>query len=346
MATSREVDDEVASAHRRRRRPSRSGSSIGRRSRRDTIAAEVGHGGEQLAGCTRRCGRVEDLIGGPRLDDAAPSASRAPGRTRSATTPMSWVISRIPASMRSRRSRISLRISACTVTSSAVVGSSATSSGGSQRQRLGDHRPLPLAARQLVRVRVDAPLGIGDLDQLEQLDRPLAGRLRRHRLVAAQHLGDLEPDRVHRVERRHRLLEDHRHVAAADLAQGAVVEADDLAAADLDRAARRDAFSGSRPIIANAIVDLPEPDSPTIASTSPATRSNSAPIDGRVPRAVDPEVDVEVADLERRLGVGPDVSRGAASRACVLASTARAARALLARWRRAARCSGRGSAAG
>ena len=30
-------------------------------------------------------------------------------------------------------------------------------------------------------------------------------------LVAAQHLGDLEPDRVHRVERRHRLLEDHRH---------------------------------------------------------------------------------------------------------------------------------------
>ena len=50
---------------------------------------------------------------------------------RSATTPMSWVISRMPASMRSRRSRSSLRISACTVTSSAVVGSSAISSFGS-----------------------------------------------------------------------------------------------------------------------------------------------------------------------------------------------------------------------
>ena len=50
---------------------------------------------------------------------------------RSATTPMSCVISRMPASMRSRRSRSNLRISACTVTSSAVVGSSAMSMRGS-----------------------------------------------------------------------------------------------------------------------------------------------------------------------------------------------------------------------
>ncbi len=171
---------------------------------------------------------------------------------RSATTPMSWVISRMPASMRSRRSRTSLRISACTVTSSAVVGSSAMSSVGSQRQRLGDHRPLPLAARQLVRVGVDAPLRVGDLDELEQLDRPLAGRLRRHRLVAAQHLGDLEPDRVHRVERRHRLLEDHRH----DRGRGSSAARARRARRARGRRARieprTDAFFGSRPISAIA----------------------------------------------------------------------------------------------
>ena len=77
--------------------------------------------------------------------------------------------------MRSRRSRISLRISACTVTSSAVVGSSAIEQLRVHRQRLGDHRPLPLTTRQLVRVGVDAPLGVGDLDQLRAARSPARG---------------------------------------------------------------------------------------------------------------------------------------------------------------------------
>ena len=77
-----------------------------------------------------------------------------------------------------------------------------------ERQRLSDHRPLPLPARQLVGVGVDAALRLGDLDHLEQLDHPLARRLRGHRPVAAQHLGDLESDGVHGIQRCHRLLED------------------------------------------------------------------------------------------------------------------------------------------
>ena len=51
---------------------------------------------------------------------------------RSATTPMSWVISTMALSSLLRRLRIRSRISAWTVTSSAVVGSSAISSFGSQ----------------------------------------------------------------------------------------------------------------------------------------------------------------------------------------------------------------------
>ena len=177
-----------------------------------------------------------------------------------------------------------------------------------QRQRLGDHRPLPLAARQLVRVGVDPPLGIGDLDQLEQLDRPLAGRLRRHRLVAAQHLGDLEPDGVHRVERGHRLLEDHRDLPAADLAaaSGASIPTSSRPSSLIEP--RTCEFFGSRPISDIAVVDLPEPDSPTMASTSPALQLERGVDHGRVPGAVDPEVDVEVASTSRT---------GGASRWCV-----------------------------
>ena len=42
---------------------------------------------------------------------------------------------------------------ACTVTSSAVVGSSAISTAGIERDRHGDHDPLPHAAGELVRDR-------------------------------------------------------------------------------------------------------------------------------------------------------------------------------------------------
>ena len=72
-----------------------------------------------------------------KISSAVPRSTMSPSfitRMRSAmsaTTPMSWVIRMIDASMRSFRSRISLRISAWTVTSSAVVGSSAINSLGS-----------------------------------------------------------------------------------------------------------------------------------------------------------------------------------------------------------------------
>ena len=49
---------------------------------------------------------------------------------------------------------------------------------GAQRQRHGDHHPLPLAAGELVRIVAGAPLRIGDADPLEQRRRraPCASR--------------------------------------------------------------------------------------------------------------------------------------------------------------------------
>ncbi len=99
------------------------------------------------------------------------------------------------------------------------------SSIGVARDRHGDHGALALAARELVRVLVERRLGVGHLDHLEQLDRALLRVGGAHLEVQSQRLDDLEPDRVDRVQGRHRLLEDDRDVVAADVAQLTVAAA-------------------------------------------------------------------------------------------------------------------------
>ena len=97
-----------------------------------------GHRFEQAPG-VRMPGRREDLLDRPGLDDSAPYIT-ATWSTISATTPRSWVIS-IRAMPRSAcEARMRSRIWAWTVTSSAVVGSSAMSILGSQE------RPMAIMA--------------------------------------------------------------------------------------------------------------------------------------------------------------------------------------------------------
>ena len=85
-----------------------------------------------------------------------------------------------------------------------------------QRERHRDHDPLPLAARELMGVVVDAARRVGNPDVLEQRDRALLGRAPAHRPVRAQRLLDLKPDAVDRVEMRERVLKDHRDPLAVD----------------------------------------------------------------------------------------------------------------------------------
>ncbi len=66
-----------------------------------------------------------------------------------------------------RRSCSRFRIVACTLTSSADTGSSATSSSGAQRERAGDGDPLALPAGELTRVRVNCL--VVEADEPEQL---------------------------------------------------------------------------------------------------------------------------------------------------------------------------------
>ena len=120
----------------------------------------------------------------------------------------------------SRRSSSSnSRMRACTLTSSAVVGSSAISNRGWQATAMAIMTALALAAGQVVRIVLDAALRLRDLHQRQHLHRPPMRGLARQALVQAQRLDDLRAHGMHRIERGHRFLEDHRDLAAPDRAQ-------------------------------------------------------------------------------------------------------------------------------
>ena len=89
---------------------------------------------------------------------------------------------------------------------------------GAAGQRHGDHRPLPHATRELVRVLPQLRLRVGDVHPLEQGQRLAPGLGARDPLVPADDLHDLIPDGEQGIEGGHGFLEHHRD---APPAQGA-----------------------------------------------------------------------------------------------------------------------------
>ncbi len=130
------------------------------------------------------------------------------------------------------RSRICFWI----VTSSAVVGSSAISSFGSQAMAIAIITrccwPPDICDGNLSTLRSGSGMPTSDSSAIERLRAAVAAQPHVH----AQHFLQLEPHGEHRVERRHRLLEDHRDVRAAQRAQFRPRHADDVAAAEEDLA--------------------------------------------------------------------------------------------------------------
>jgi hypothetical protein len=98
-------------------------------------------------------------------------------------------------------------------------------------ERHRDHRPLAHATRELVRVLVYTPLGVGDPDQLEQLEGA----------IAAHRLGDVT------------VSTDRLHQLGAHLVEGVQ---------------RRQRVS---PIVVRDETVLPDPDSPTMPSVLPVS---------------------------------------------------------------------------
>ncbi len=140
------------------------------------------------------------------------------------------------------------RICACTVTSSAVVGSSAISSCGPHISAMAiitrcRSPPESWCGNWPMRSRR------GDADAAQQRGRAVHGRALAAGAVPAPGLGQLRADGVGRVEAGHRLLEDHRHPVAAQPGQGAAGRhrrAVEPQGARGPRAARQQAHDGQR----------------------------------------------------------------------------------------------------
>jgi len=99
----------------------------------------------------------------------------------------------------------------------------------------GDHGSLAHPTGKLVWVIGQAELGLGDSHLVKQLRRAVARLSRRHAQVRLQRLSELPPDGQHRVERSHRVLEDHADLRAADLAHLVVVHLQQVAAKEKRR---------------------------------------------------------------------------------------------------------------
>ena len=151
----------------------------------------------------------------------------------SATTARSWLMNRTDMPSRRRSSRSSSSTSACTVTSSALVGSSASSTSARS------------ATASAMATRCSWPP-----DSCDGYRRSRSGESSTSRMACGRAVGRLAPgqpvlpqrpqrdvaDPEHRVERHRRALEDRRDPAPAHIPQLAVGQAGQLPAVQLDAA--------------------------------------------------------------------------------------------------------------
>ena len=105
-------------------------------------------------------------------------------------------------------------------------------------ERHRDHHALALAAGQLMRIALQPRFGIGDADLRQQFEDARARRRAGHAAMQEQDFADLLLDRVQRIERGHRLLEDDGDVGAANLANVPLGQAEQILALEHHLAGR------------------------------------------------------------------------------------------------------------
>ncbi len=115
---------------------------------------------------------------------------------------------------------------------------------GPRHQRHRDHDALLLAAGELVRIGSQDARRIGQAHGGDDVVRHLLRHAGADALVDHRHFHQLLADRHRRIERRHRLLIDHRDLRAAEVAQLALAQRRHVAALEADRALGDAAGSG------------------------------------------------------------------------------------------------------
>ena len=199
---------------------------------------------------------------------------------------------------------MSSRICSWVVTSSAVVGSSAISSDGLQASAMRDHRTLAHAAGKLVRIVVDPLLGLGNAHLAQQLE-VRSRTSRRDRSVCTRSISPIcVPMRCSGLSEVIGSWKIMRDLLAPHRAHAGLVEPQQVTTlvehlADRAGSARRTRL---RPMIDRAVTVLPQPDSPTMPSTSPGATAKRQAVDDHAARARRVERDPEAADLEQAAG--------------------------------------------
>jgi hypothetical protein len=97
-----------------------------------------------------------------------------------------------------------------------------------------DQHPLPHAAGELVRVLPQTLLRRRHVHRAQELELPLAQLRPRNVAARRQHFAQLIADREQRIERGHRVLQDHRDLAAPHLPELVLRQRMDRAAVETD----------------------------------------------------------------------------------------------------------------
>ena len=139
----------------------------------------------------------------------------------------------------------------------------------------GDHDPLLHAPGELVGVLGHPPRRVRDADLVEQLQDP--GGLRPVAAPVCRTASAIWAHGEHRVEGGLGLLEDHGHAPAAHLAHGALGSCSSWVSPSRTLPATTRPAGGSRRIRDRAVMDLPQPDSPSRAKVSPRRIVRSSP---------------------------------------------------------------------
>ena len=206
----------------------------------------------------------------------------------------------------------SSRIWAWIVTSRAVVGSSAMSSLGSHDSAIAImtrwRMPPDSSWGYCLTRRSGLLMPTRRSDSIARSQASLLADLQ----VEPDLLGDLVADGEDRVQARQRLLEDHRHVLAAD--RGASRRS---AMTRISRPSNQTSLPSPisaggmsrRRMTVRAVTLLPEPDSPTMPSVSPRLSWNEIAVDRRHDAVEDAEVGPQVADVEEDVAGRRDAPR-------------------------------------
>jgi hypothetical protein len=165
-------------------------------------------------------------------------------------------------------------------------------------QRHGDHHPLALAARQLMRIGRKPAFGIADPDLAQKLDDPRPCLRPLQPLMQGKAFAKLAFDRMQRIKAGHRLLKDEADVIAAQGSQLALRGPDHLAAKIADRAGDRGAI-GQKPHGRKRGDRLSRSRLPDQRHGLAAPDLERHALDRAQRLAVQTEVDGQVADLQQ-----------------------------------------------